>query len=194
MISFSSSLASSTPATSLNVIFFCCIESRRARLLPKLSALLPPDCICRSMKNQIAPSSTNGPTLNSSGIRMLFCGSLMSKLTLADRSSLVRLSMLLVEIVVWNSSLDALQVAMHFGSLDGRVLDLSGIDLIQQIRVAHRGRLAHARAPLNHGPKQHQADQDKYPEHDCFYGRIHQNPSFPASKIRFRIFYPPTSP
>ena len=54
MISFSSSLASSTPATSLNVTFFCCIESKRARLLPKLSALFPPDCICRSMKNQTA--------------------------------------------------------------------------------------------------------------------------------------------
>jgi hypothetical protein len=61
MISFSSSLASSTPATSLKVIFFCCMESRRARLLPNDSALLPPDCICRSMKNQMAPSSTNGP-------------------------------------------------------------------------------------------------------------------------------------
>src|SRR5208282_125982 len=32
IISRSSSLASSTPATSLNVTFFCCIESKRARL------------------------------------------------------------------------------------------------------------------------------------------------------------------
>src|ERR1035438_1436133 len=60
MISFSSSLASSTPATSLNVIFFCCMESNRARLLPKLIALLPPDCIWRSRKNHRPSNSANG--------------------------------------------------------------------------------------------------------------------------------------
>ena len=54
MISCSSSLASSTPATSLKVTFFCCVECRRARLLPKLRALLPPLCIWRIMKIQKA--------------------------------------------------------------------------------------------------------------------------------------------
>ena len=52
MISCSSSLASSLPATSLNVAFFCCAESSRARDLPKLRALFPPACICRIRKNQ----------------------------------------------------------------------------------------------------------------------------------------------
>ena len=56
MISRSSSLASSTPATSLNVTFFCCMESRRARLLPNDRALLPPVCICRIMMNHNAAS------------------------------------------------------------------------------------------------------------------------------------------
>jgi hypothetical protein len=37
------------------------------------------------MKNQIAPSKTNGPTLNRMGKRMLFCGDLMAKFTLAAR-------------------------------------------------------------------------------------------------------------
>jgi len=37
----------------------------------------------RSMKNQMAPSRTKGPTLNRSGSRILFCGSLMEKLILA---------------------------------------------------------------------------------------------------------------
>ena len=60
MISCSSSLASSTPATSLNVTFFCCVECRRARLLPKLSALLPPLCICRTMKIQNAARTMKG--------------------------------------------------------------------------------------------------------------------------------------
>ena len=50
MISPNSSLASSTPATSLKVTFFCWLESSRARLLPNDSALLPPDCIWRMMK------------------------------------------------------------------------------------------------------------------------------------------------
>ena len=52
MISSRSSLASSTPATSLKVIFRCCVECRRALLLPKLNALFPPLCICRIMKIQ----------------------------------------------------------------------------------------------------------------------------------------------
>ena len=63
MISFSSSLASSTPATSLNVTFFCCMESSRARLLPNDKALLPPVCICRIMKNHSAASSASGARL-----------------------------------------------------------------------------------------------------------------------------------
>ena len=52
MISVSSSLASSTPATSLKVTFFCWLDIRRARLFPNESALLPPDCIWRMRKIQ----------------------------------------------------------------------------------------------------------------------------------------------
>jgi hypothetical protein len=52
MISWSSSLASSTPATSLNVTFFWEPEDSFARLLPNDRALLPPLCICRMKKTQ----------------------------------------------------------------------------------------------------------------------------------------------
>src|SRR5438445_596012 len=52
MISRSSSLASSTPATSWNVILFCFSEISRARALPKESALAPPPCIWRMKKIQ----------------------------------------------------------------------------------------------------------------------------------------------
>ena len=52
MISWSSSLASSTPATSLNVTFFCALDDSFALLLPNDSALFPPLCICRMMKIQ----------------------------------------------------------------------------------------------------------------------------------------------
>jgi hypothetical protein len=54
MISWSSSLASSTPATSLNVTFFWELDESFALLLPNDSALLPPLCICR-MKNTQNP-------------------------------------------------------------------------------------------------------------------------------------------
>ena len=62
MISCSSSLASSTPATSLNVTFFCCGVSRRARLLPKVRARLPPACSWRIMKIQKKTIRTSGET------------------------------------------------------------------------------------------------------------------------------------
>ena len=60
MISWSSSLASSTPATSLNVTFFWEPEDSFARLLPNDRALLPPLCICRIMKIQNAIISRMG--------------------------------------------------------------------------------------------------------------------------------------
>ena len=52
MISWSSSLASSTPETSLKVTFFCELDDSFARLLPNERALFPPLCICRMMKIQ----------------------------------------------------------------------------------------------------------------------------------------------
>ena len=60
MISCSSSLASSTPATSLNVTFFCELLDSFALLLPNESALLPPLCIWRMKKIQKPMSSRMG--------------------------------------------------------------------------------------------------------------------------------------
>ena len=45
LISWSSSTASSAPATSLNVIFGASIDMRFARDLPKLITLVPPPCM-----------------------------------------------------------------------------------------------------------------------------------------------------
>ena len=61
MISSSSSFASSTPATSLKVTFFCELDDSFALLLPNDSALLPPLCICRMKKTQNPMMSRNGP-------------------------------------------------------------------------------------------------------------------------------------
>src|SRR5436189_3456459 len=52
MISWSSSFASSTPATSLNVTFFYELDESFALLLQKESALLPPLCIWSVKKIQ----------------------------------------------------------------------------------------------------------------------------------------------
>ncbi len=89
MISRSSSLASSTPATSLNVTFFCCMESSRAWLLPKESALLPPVCIWRIMMNQRAPRSMNGARFSSQLGQPPADASLTVMLTPLSRSSLI---------------------------------------------------------------------------------------------------------
>jgi len=63
LISSSSSTASSTPATSLNVTFGESTLTRRARLLPKLITLEPPPCIWFMMKIQRPTMSSSGRTI-----------------------------------------------------------------------------------------------------------------------------------
>ena len=60
MTSCSSSTASSTPATSRNVIFGESTDMRFARALPKLITLEPPPCIWFIRKIQIRKMNTNG--------------------------------------------------------------------------------------------------------------------------------------
>jgi len=60
MISWSSALASSIPATSLKVTFLERSVMRRARLFPKDMAFPPPACICRMKKIQMAISRIVG--------------------------------------------------------------------------------------------------------------------------------------
>jgi hypothetical protein len=60
MISSSSSLASSTPATSLNVMRFCESVSRRALDLPKLMALPLPLCSWRMKRKKMTSSTIIG--------------------------------------------------------------------------------------------------------------------------------------
>ena len=60
MISATSSLASSIPATSLKVILVVDSVINRARLLPKDMALPPPDCIWRMKKIQMPTRTSMG--------------------------------------------------------------------------------------------------------------------------------------
>ncbi len=69
MISSTSSLASSMPATSAKVTLFWLSLTRRARLLPKLIALPPPDWIWRMKNTNIASTSTIGSHVSSTLVR-----------------------------------------------------------------------------------------------------------------------------
>ena len=60
MISSTSSLASSMPATSANVTLFWCSVSSFAFDLPKLIALPPPACSWRMKKKKMTTSSSIG--------------------------------------------------------------------------------------------------------------------------------------
>ena len=65
MISCSSCLASSQPATSLNVTLGELSWSTRALVFPNLSAALPPDCIWRMMNIQAPKKMMSGSQVNS---------------------------------------------------------------------------------------------------------------------------------
>ena len=65
LISWSSSTASSAPATSLNVTFGESTAMRLARLFPKLMTFEPPPCIWFMRNSQNPRNSRNGRTPNS---------------------------------------------------------------------------------------------------------------------------------
>ena len=73
---------------------------------------------------------------------------------------------------------------MQLSALDGYILHLLRIDLVEQIGVGDFRVFPHARATLHNTPEQHETDQDKDPEHDRLDSRIHQDSSFPAGRSR----------
>ena len=90
MISWSSSFASSTPATSLNVTFFWALEESFALLLPNERALLPPLCIWRMKKIQKPIIRRIGAQEYSSAAHGLVAGSRADTTTLRSISLLAR--------------------------------------------------------------------------------------------------------
>ncbi len=71
MISSSSSLASSPPATSAKVTFGVSPDSSFALDFPKLKARDPPLCICRKRKTQRPMISSHGRTPTMSPTQLL---------------------------------------------------------------------------------------------------------------------------
>ena len=90
MISRSSSLASSTPATSWNVTLFCFSEMSRARALPKDSALAPPPCIWRMKKIQTPMKSSMGTHWSKMAYHGFVSGGLTSIFTPRSRNVFTR--------------------------------------------------------------------------------------------------------
>ena len=90
MISCSSSFGSSTPATSLNVTFFCVLDDSLARLRPNDSALLPLFFICRMKKIQKPMISRNGAHEYSRVAQGLFSASRAVTATSRSTSRLTR--------------------------------------------------------------------------------------------------------
>ena len=90
MISCSSSFASSTPATSRKVTFFCADDESFALLLPNDSALLPPLCTWRMKKTQKPIISRIGAQYDSTATQGEPVGSFASTMTLRSMSRLAR--------------------------------------------------------------------------------------------------------
>ena len=90
MISESSSLASSTPATSWKVTFLPDVLSSLALLLPKERALLPPDCIWRMKKIHRPMISRKGAQAKRNWSKGFSRGSSALMTTPASRSSVTR--------------------------------------------------------------------------------------------------------
>src|SRR6478735_1406081 len=90
MISCSSLFASSAPATSRNVTFFCAEEDSFALLLPNDSALLPPLCTWRMKKIQKPMSSRMGAHDNNSAAHGDAVGSLACTTTFFSSRRLTR--------------------------------------------------------------------------------------------------------
>ena len=90
MISRSSSLASSTPATSWKVTLFCFSEISRARALPKERALAPPPCIWRMKKIHTPMKSSMGTHCRKMAYQGLASGGFTAIRTPRSRSILMR--------------------------------------------------------------------------------------------------------
>ena len=90
MISCSSLFASSAPATSRNVTFFCADEDSLALLLPNDSALLPPLCTWRMKKIQKPISSRIGAHDSSSAAHGEAVGSFAATMTFFSIRRLTR--------------------------------------------------------------------------------------------------------
>ena len=80
LISLSSSIASSEPATSAKVTFGLSLETSFARDLPNCMTLFPPPCMLESRNQKITPMMMNGSRMPIRLSSQLVCGTSSLKL------------------------------------------------------------------------------------------------------------------
>ena len=168
MISRSSSLASSTPATSWNVTLFCFSEISRARALPKDRALAPPPCICRMKKIQTPMKSSIGTHCSTMAQPGIGLGRLDVDLhaPVLERLDQVR--------VVGGEGPEGRAVAQPAGDivpLERDLADFPGLHLLQEVREDD---LPPGRLVLLKELEQEDDDEsDHHPEGEVLVERIH---------------------
>ena len=172
MISCSSSLASSTPATSLNVTFFCELLDSFALLLPNERALLPPLCIWRMKKIQKPMSSRMGAHEYSRVAHGLVVGSLARTTTPRSISLLARPSYW-VGAWVRNESL-LFSDARNLVAGDRDAGDLAGLDLGHE--GAEADGLVASLESRREVPDEDPHHDEHHPEQQALQGRVHSLP------------------
>src|SRR5712671_4391011 len=174
MISFSSSLASSTPATSLKVTFFCCMETRRARLFPNDKALFPPVCICRIMKNHRAASKISGAQVPSNWRGQLPAG----KIADIHADALIPQHLDHVGIVRRGGGMKrgiiVPVLASYLLGSDGDLFHVALIHIRQELREVDFFVLLSGTPGLHDLPQQESRKHDHQPENCRFNCRIHR--------------------
>ena len=172
MISCSSSFASSMPATSLNVTFFCCAVSSRARDLPKLSALFPPACIWRIMKNPERHQQKQRRRIQQEGdpVRAIDFLDVDQDLLVAQGLGQIRSRFLEDRGTEFLGGLAIF--AFHFVARGGEVqrdfLDVAAVHLRHKLAVAGFFLTGRRVALRDQRPEQNAQHDDKQPKHDRF--------------------------
>ena len=179
MISWSSSFASSTPATSLNVTFFCELDDSFALLLPNDSALLPPLCIWR-MKNTQKPIITRNGRPVVEQRRPRTGGGLLRRHGNAAIDQLVRKPLVLRRRVgAEGLVLRVLGRARDLLAGDHDTLDVAGVDGRHELT---EGELVVAGfVPGGEVPDEHAGHDQHHPEQQALQSRIQHEPPTPLS-------------
>ena len=172
-ISSSSSLASSTPATSLNVTFLPEEESSFALLLPNDSARLPPVCIWRMKKIQRPTSTRTGaqPISMVRSVDSLGSSNVMRTLAafeLLDQA--VGDAGLRDELGLLGEAAGGLERAADLGAANRHLVDVLVADLFEQLAVGQP--LSAGLAVLERVPEQDDDHEDDRPEHQGLDGFI----------------------
>ena len=169
MISLSSSLASSTPATSLKVIFFCCMESRRARDLAEAHRLVAAGLHLAHEEHKKAKHQGDWRKLDKNTEPRV------SVLILdADIDVMLAQRLVQVRIIGRNGGVEEGLVSVVAGDLltiDGDLIDLALIGIIEEL-AQDDGFIRPCVVAFDELPEAHEAGNHEDPNQNLFNGRV----------------------